>query len=323
MKRFTLFLLIALSLSAQVPLPLRVNPTTMTSPGLIADPITATLFRTANGIQQNLGFYFSNTVLGPGDTPITATLTVPTGNYGLYIISPGGSGYPLWLEAQGGQIALKISQTTTIAADPITRWYRSAAASNTAVNILEIIDWGLRLPPIAGLTGSGYWFQADGAVASQSWVSANFQPLSANLTSLASSGAASVVNNLVFAGPASSLGSPAAASFRSLVAADFPSTVLRQDIGGSPYFPTAAPFPILTGTGNTVATYNAADFRTALGLGSVTNDAQTRAAIVPNTVPAAGQLLVGNAGGTAYAPVSVRTCRVVARFAWGDHVRAA
>lgn len=42
-----------------------------------------------------------------------------------------------------------------------------------------------------------------------------------------------------------------------------------------------------------------------VGLGSVTNDAQTKAAIVPNTAPAAGQLLVGNAGGTAYAPVTL------------------
>ena len=33
---------------------------------------------------------------------------------------------------------------------------------------------------------------------------------------------------------------------------------------------------------------------------NVTNDAQTRAAIVPNTAPSAGQMLLGNAGGTAY-----------------------
>lgn len=44
---------------------------------------------------------------------------------------------------------------------------------------------------------------------------------------------------------------------------------------------------------------------TAVGLGSVTNDAQTKAAIVPNTAPAAGEILVGNAGGTAYAPVAL------------------
>jgi len=43
---------------------------------------------------------------------------------------------------------------------------------------------------------------------------------------------------------------------------------------------------------------------TQVGLGNVTNDAQTKAAIVPNTAPSAGQILVGNAGGTAYAPVT-------------------
>jgi hypothetical protein len=42
-----------------------------------------------------------------------------------------------------------------------------------------------------------------------------------------------------------------------------------------------------------------------VSLGSVTNDAQTKAAIVPNTAPSAGQVLVGNAGGTGYAPETV------------------
>lgn len=41
-----------------------------------------------------------------------------------------------------------------------------------------------------------------------------------------------------------------------------------------------------------------------VGLGNVTNDAQTKAAIVPNTVPSAGQIHVGNAGGTAFGVVS-------------------
>lgn len=44
---------------------------------------------------------------------------------------------------------------------------------------------------------------------------------------------------------------------------------------------------------------------TPTSLPNVTNDAQTKASIVPNTVPSAGQVLVGNAGGTAYAPVSM------------------
>ena len=52
--------------------------------------------------------------------------------------------------------------------------------------------------------------------------------------------------------------------------------------------------------------------KTSIGLGSVTNDAQTKAAIVPNTAPTAGQLLVGNVGGTAYAPVSLNNDATVA-----------
>jgi hypothetical protein len=42
-----------------------------------------------------------------------------------------------------------------------------------------------------------------------------------------------------------------------------------------------------------------------VGLGSVTNDAQTKAAIVPNTAPAKGSLLVGNSGSTAYDNLAV------------------
>jgi hypothetical protein len=42
-----------------------------------------------------------------------------------------------------------------------------------------------------------------------------------------------------------------------------------------------------------------------VGLGNVTNNAQTQAAVMPNTAPGAGQIAVGNAGGTAYAPQTV------------------
>jgi hypothetical protein len=42
-----------------------------------------------------------------------------------------------------------------------------------------------------------------------------------------------------------------------------------------------------------------------VGLTNVTDHAQTQAAIVPNTAPPAGQILVGNAGGTAYANVAL------------------
>lgn len=42
-----------------------------------------------------------------------------------------------------------------------------------------------------------------------------------------------------------------------------------------------------------------------VGLGSVTNDVQTKAAVMPNTAPGAGFIPVGNAGGTAYIPVAM------------------
>src|SRR5215471_1241254 len=42
-----------------------------------------------------------------------------------------------------------------------------------------------------------------------------------------------------------------------------------------------------------------------VSLGNVTNDAQTKSAIVPNTLPTGGQILAGNAGATAYAPVTL------------------
>lgn len=62
----------------------------------------------------------------------------------------------------------------------------------------------------------------------------------------------------------------------------------------------------ITLSGHTVALGGSLSLTSSdVGLGSVTNDAQTKAAIVPNTAPSAGQLLVGNAGGTAYAPQSI------------------
>ncbi len=55
-----------------------------------------------------------------------------------------------------------------------------------------------------------------------------------------------------------------------------------------------------------VVTAQSGDYTAAqVGLGNVTNNAQTVAAVVPNTAPGAGQILVGNAGGTAYAPQSL------------------
>lgn len=64
---------------------------------------------------------------------------------------------------------------------------------------------------------------------------------------------------------------------------------------------------VQAGTTVKTTTQDIADLATAttVGLGNVTNDAQTKASIVPNTAPSAGEVLIGNAGGTAYAKQAI------------------
>jgi hypothetical protein len=164
-KYFLAFLLCSIAALA-VPLPLKIDVST----GAVSDPISLSLFKTGNTIQTDLGFGLTRNAAGPGGSPITSLLTVPTGNYGLYILAPNGSGYPLWTEAQGGQVSLKVAQTTTLAADPALRIWRDATAHNAAVDYFDVRDSSVGGSPIAGLTGSGYFYQADGAVASHTWV---------------------------------------------------------------------------------------------------------------------------------------------------------
>jgi Phage tail repeat like len=84
----------------------------------------------------------------------------------------------------------------------------------------------------------------------------------ADLTTLASSGASSLGVNLVLCGP-STFGTGAAA-FRLLATSDMPSPVLRLDGSGGPYSVAASPFPVFTAT-NTITPYTTSDFRTLLG----------------------------------------------------------
>ena len=88
----------------------------------------------------------------------------------------------------------------------------------------------------------------------------------------------------------------------------------RQVINGQPALYSSQ--PLGTGAFATIANYAplaspaftgtvSGITATMVGLGNVTNNAQTQAAIVPNTAPTAGQDLVGNAGGTAYASVTM------------------
>lgn len=67
----------------------------------------------------------------------------------------------------------------------------------------------------------------------------------------------------------------------------------------------AAKVPTSTTVNGHALSANVTVTQTDVGLSSVTNDVQTKAAIVPNTLPSAGQIPVGNAGNTAYVPVTV------------------
>ena len=77
-----------------------------------------------------------------------------------------------------------------------------------------------------------------------------------------------------------------------------PSIAVAGDLPGGPYVPQTTTVNGHALSGNVSVT------TTDLSLNNLTNDVQTKAAIVPNTAPSAGQVLVGNAGGTAYAPVT-------------------
>lgn len=74
---------------------------------------------------------------------------------------------------------------------------------------------------------------------------------------------------------------------------------------GSNAFTSTAYVPTTTTVNGHALSSNVTVTASDVSLGSVTNDAQTKAAIVPNTAPSAGQILAGNAGGTAYAPVTL------------------
>ena len=104
------------------------------------------------------GFTYSLNSTTAQGSPIAASLSTPTGYYGLKITSGAGSGYPAWLESQGGQVALKLAQTTTLAADPILRLYRSTEAYNTAVNLMEVYNANGVLT--SGIDGNGHFFPA-------------------------------------------------------------------------------------------------------------------------------------------------------------------
>ena len=175
MKRLLfLFLLTLLSVSAQIFPTAAYTPVTASSDGTIHTPasfftanapaIATAGFATQSWVNSTFapigssyaGFTFSLNEVTAQGSPIAASLAVPTGYYGLKITGGAGSGYPLWLESQGGQIALKLAQTTTTAADPILRLYRATESVNPAVNLMEVYNSNGILT--SGIDGTGHFF---------------------------------------------------------------------------------------------------------------------------------------------------------------------
>ena len=74
---------------------------------------------------------------------------------------------------------------------------------------------------------------------------------------------------------------------------------------GSNAFNSTAFVPTSTTVNGHALSGNVSVTTTDLSLNNLSNDLQTKASIVPNAAPSAGQTLVGNAGGTAYAAVSL------------------
>ena len=144
-------------------------------------------------------------------------------------------------------------------------------------------------------TLGGATFAAPGSIGSGTAATGAFTTLSASSTVSGTGFSTYLASPPAIGGTAA-----AAGTFTTLGATTYTGGVFSGTFTGTPTFSGAIVFsgnPNFTGTptGLTAA---------EVGLGSVTNDAQTKAAIVPNTAPSAGQFLVGNAGGTAYAPVT-------------------
>jgi hypothetical protein len=86
-------------------------------------------------------------------------------------------------------------------------------------------------------------------------------------------------------------------------------TALGATTAGGSLFTLANPAStswIKVGSTGTITLEDAATTKSSLSLNNVTNDAQTKASVMPNTAPLAGYLPIGNAGGTAYVPTSIQ-----------------
>jgi hypothetical protein len=105
--------------------------------------------------------------------------------------------------------------------------------------------------------------------------------------------------------PSAHASSHAAAGSDPLTLSESQVTNLVSDLAGKQDALGFTPVPNTRTVNGHALSANVTVDKTDVGLSAVTNDAQTKAAVVPNPAPSSGQILIGNAGGTAYAPQTV------------------
>jgi hypothetical protein len=103
-------------------------------------------------------------------------------------------------------------------------------------------------------------------------------------------------------GTVTTTGSPASGNLTKFSGA---TSVTNGDISGDCTTSGTLAITCTKTSGTPFATVATSGSKTDVGLSNVTNDAQTKASIVPNTTPLAGQILVANIIGTSYAPVTL------------------
>jgi len=155
------------------------------------------------------------------------------------------------------------------------------------------------LPVANGGTGSSSGFTATGVVNLFSGCSSSYPLLKYDGTCTTASGGSGTVTSVAMGNVSPlftcSVSNPTTAAS---ISCTLTSTVTAYYVFGNCSGSTGSPsFCALTS--NMLPTLTPS----AVGLSNVTNDTQTQAAVVPNTAPGSGQLLVGN--GSAYAPQTV------------------
>lgn len=224
-------------------------------------------------------------VAGSGIAISGGTIAATTGGGGT--VTSVGLAVPPGFSVSGSPVATSGTLAITSALSGIIQCSAGAFSAVTVGSGLSFSGG------ILSATGGGGGTVTSVAMTVPSWLTVSGSPVTASGT-LAVAAAGGQPANRVLATPDGTTG---AAGLRALASGDFAAGVVPNSALANSSITIAGHAVSLGGSQSLAAS--------DVGLGSVTNDVQAKASIHPNTAPSAGQVLVGNAGGTAYAPVSV------------------